>query len=66
MVSRSYGMSNREEKDFLIRGMPVSLYELLEEFAKQDRRSVTAEILYILEQYCEKRKEGEDNTARQE
>ena len=53
-------MSKHEEtKKFLLRGMPTSLYKQLEKFAKQDRRSVTGEILYILEQYCKEREESE-------
>lgn len=53
-------MSKHEEtKKFLLRGMPISLYKQLEKFAKQDRRSVTGEILYILEQYCKEREESE-------
>ena len=34
--------------------MPLNLYGKIDTLAKQNRRSLNSEIIYALEQYCEK------------
>lgn len=40
-------------RDFLIRNMPLELHKCLKESARQCRRTMTGQILYILEQHFE-------------
>jgi hypothetical protein len=41
---------------FLIRKMPVQLHEQLKAYAELDRRTLTGEILFVLETYVRDRK----------
>jgi hypothetical protein len=41
-------MEERESRDFLIRNLPVELFNLLEQSAKENHRSKTQEAIVIL------------------
>lgn len=41
-------MEQRQTRDFLIRNMPVEVYNLLEEIAKEHRRSMNQEAIQAL------------------
>jgi hypothetical protein len=43
-------MLRQKKRDFLIRGMPVELYDLLEKSAREHHRSKTQEVIVVLTQ----------------
>ncbi|MDP9310620.1 MAG: Arc family DNA-binding protein [Chloroflexota bacterium] len=50
---------NREDKVAYVR-MPVEMHKRLLELARKNRRSLTAHILFILEQYLEENDKDKD------
>jgi len=43
-------MTNKQTKDFLLRNIPIELYQLLEKSAREHHRSKTQEAIVILSQ----------------
>ncbi len=57
-------MPGEDTINFLIRNMPRSLHSQVKQLAQKEHRTITGEIIYILEQYCrlqEKRLEEQED-----
>lgn len=55
---KTYG--KKQERDVLLRKVPVDVLEWVKTFAETDHRSMNAQIIHVLSEYVEQRHKAEE------